>query len=60
LIERSVPETDYVLLPVGFIRSSLKDRAQAPRQGSEGAPDAWIEVNTALAEGLMALKWAMN
>jgi hypothetical protein len=43
-----MPEIDYMLHPIGFIRSSLKDRADAPRQGSEGAPDAWIEVTPAL------------
>ena len=47
-----MPEIDYMLHPIGFIRSSLKDRADAPRQGSEGAPDTWIEVTPALAEGL--------
>ena len=32
------------LRPVGVIRSNLKSRKKAPRQGSEGAPDAWLEV----------------
>jgi len=32
------------LRPVGVIRSVLKDRREAPKQGSEGAPDAWIEI----------------
>jgi tRNA-Thr(GGU) m(6)t(6)A37 methyltransferase TsaA len=45
-------ETEYSLFPVGFIRSPLKNREEAPKQGSEGAPDAWLEVNPALAEGL--------
>lgn len=47
-----MPETEYSLYPVGFIRSPLKDRDEAPKQGSEGAPDAWLEVNPAMAEGL--------
>src|SRR5262245_34249645 len=38
--------------PIGVIRSRLKDRSAAPRQGSEGAPDAWLEVNSSFAEGL--------
>src|SRR5262249_29035740 len=29
---------------VGVIRSALMTRGEAPRQGSEGAPDAWLEV----------------
>ena len=32
------------LSPIGVIRSNLKTRARAPRQGDEGAPDAWLEV----------------
>lgn len=43
---------DYLLHPIGYIRSSLKDRTQAPKQGYEGAPDAWIEINSDVAEGL--------
>lgn len=47
-----MPETEYLLHPVGFIQSPLKDRGEAPRQGNEGAPNAWLEVNSAVAEGL--------
>src|SRR5215467_4626749 len=49
--EDFVSKTEYLLNPIGYIQSPLKDRAQAPRQGNEGAPDAWIEVNSAVAEG---------
>ena len=45
-------EIEYRLHPIGIIRSPLKARAGAPRQGSEGAPDAWIEINPAVAEAL--------
>jgi len=40
---------------IGLIRSSIKHRSEAPKQGSEGAPDAWLEVNPAVAEGLDGL-----
>ena len=40
------------LHPVGFVRSPLGDRASAPRQGDEGAPDAWIELTASFAEAL--------
>jgi tRNA-Thr(GGU) m(6)t(6)A37 methyltransferase TsaA len=40
------------LHPIGIIRSSLKARREAPKQGREGAPDAWLEVRPALAQGL--------
>ena len=43
---RSVTERSITLQlkPIGVIRSSIKERSQAPKQGLEGAPDAWIEV----------------
>lgn len=40
---------------VGVIRSSLEDRKNAPRQGSEGAPDAWLEVRPFAAKALDGL-----
>lgn len=39
------------LRPIGVIRSSLKQRAEAPKQGSEGAPDAWLEIHPFAAKG---------
>ncbi len=33
-----------LLRPVGVIQSTLKTRSSAPKQGSEGAPDAWLEI----------------
>lgn len=47
-----MPHEVASLHPVGFIRSSLKDREEAPAQAEEGAPDAWLEVIASLAEGL--------
>lgn len=47
-----MPETEYPLYPIGFIHSPLKHPEEAPKQGSEGAPDAWLEVNPTVAEGL--------
>jgi tRNA-Thr(GGU) m(6)t(6)A37 methyltransferase TsaA len=41
--------------PIGVIRSTLKTRGRAPMQGSEGAPDAWLEVHAFAAEGLDGL-----
>ena len=34
----------FRIKPIGFIRSDLKRREDAPRQGREGAPNALIEV----------------
>src|SRR5438093_12741770 len=46
----------YTLEPVGFIRSSVKGREDAPRQGPEGAPDAWLEIEPRFAEGWLGME----
>jgi tRNA-Thr(GGU) m(6)t(6)A37 methyltransferase TsaA len=46
----------YTLEPVGFIRSSVKGRGDAPRQGAEGAPDAWLEIEPRFADALLGMK----
>jgi tRNA-Thr(GGU) m(6)t(6)A37 methyltransferase TsaA len=51
-----VPEGQYILEPIGRVESSLKDRDGAPKQGDEGAPDAWIVFEAAMAEGLRDLE----
>ena len=45
-------ETVYEVRPIGLIRSELRGRDEAPSQGNEGAPDAWVEVNPEVSEGL--------
>ena len=40
------------LTSIGEIQSSLRAANDAPRQGSEGAPDAWLNVRPAFAAGL--------
>jgi tRNA-Thr(GGU) m(6)t(6)A37 methyltransferase TsaA len=40
------------LVPVGYVRSPLTDRALAPKQGDEGAPDAWLEFEPPYAPAL--------
>jgi tRNA-Thr(GGU) m(6)t(6)A37 methyltransferase TsaA len=46
----------FNLLPIGYVRSTLKLRSLAPRQGSEGAPGARLEVYDAYIEGLKGLQ----
>src|SRR6266704_1979944 len=46
----------YALQPVGFIRSTVKGREDAPRQGPEGAPDAWLEIEPRFAEALLGME----
>ncbi len=42
----------YLLRPVGIVRSDLKRMEDCPRQGKEGAPDAWVEIDPAFSDGL--------
>lgn len=44
------------LQPIGVIRSAIKKRSEAPKQGLEGAPDAWLDMNPSVAEGLDGMK----
>ncbi|HEX3479843.1 MAG TPA: tRNA (N6-threonylcarbamoyladenosine(37)-N6)-methyltransferase TrmO [Kofleriaceae bacterium] len=43
------------LRPIGVIRSVLRERDAAPMQGSEGAPDAWLELAPWALTGLLGL-----
>ena len=40
------------LRQIGIVRSPLKDIRECPRQESEGAPGAWIEIEPQYAEAL--------
>jgi tRNA (Thr-GGU) A37 N-methylase len=37
---------------IGVIRSVIKERSEAPKQGSEGAPNAFLETKQAYTDGL--------
>jgi tRNA-Thr(GGU) m(6)t(6)A37 methyltransferase TsaA len=47
--------TTYTIEPVGFIRSELTDLEAAPRQGDEGAPEAWLEFTPQTAPALTGI-----
>ncbi len=47
--------TGYEIRPIGRVESSLVDRANAPRQGTEGAPDAWLAIRPDFAEAMRDL-----
>lgn len=44
--------TRYELQPIGWVQSPLVDLAHAPRQGDEGAPDAWLVLDPAVRPAL--------
>ena len=41
--------------PIGVVRSPLRNAAAAPKQGPEGAPSAWIELDPKYAAALPGL-----
>jgi tRNA-Thr(GGU) m(6)t(6)A37 methyltransferase TsaA len=47
--------TTYEIRPIGHVESPLVDRRAAPKQGFEGAPDAWLVFNPEVAEGIRDL-----
>ena len=46
----------YEVAPIGWVESPLLERAQAPRQGDEGAPPAWIVFEPGVAEAVRDLR----
>ena len=46
----------FELRPIGWVRSTISERADAPRQGREGAPDAWLEIDASLTAALDGLR----
>ena len=48
-------EASYTIEPIGVIRSELISREEAPLQGDEGAPEAWLELTARVAQGLVGI-----
>lgn len=46
----------FELKPIGTVESPLTDPAEAPRQGDEGAPDAWLVLDPGLLEALEGIR----
>lgn len=51
---------DLQLRPIGFVRSSLTQREDAPRQGFLGGVEAWLELDEAVLPGLDGLAAGME
>ena len=49
-------KTKYTIEPIGFVRSTLTQLEDAPMQGDEGAPDAWLELKPSVAKGITSIK----
>lgn len=46
----------YTIEPIGVVRSELTRLEDAPMQGEEGAPEAWLEINRSVAPGIAGIK----
>jgi tRNA-Thr(GGU) m(6)t(6)A37 methyltransferase TsaA len=51
----TVNPTPPELRPIGRVESPLVDPTTAPKQGHEGAPDAWIEFDPSVLDGVRDL-----
>jgi hypothetical protein len=54
--EGIVPKPHYEVVPIGWVESPLTERTQAPQQGDEGAPPAWIVFEPEVTEGIRDLR----
>jgi tRNA-Thr(GGU) m(6)t(6)A37 methyltransferase TsaA len=48
-------DPNYRFEPIGIVRSSLRVAGTAPKQGGEGAPSAWIELDARFADAIPGL-----
>ena len=51
-----MPESAYLVQPLGWVHSPLVDPATAPKQGDEGAPDAWLVLDATMRSGIRGLE----
>jgi tRNA-Thr(GGU) m(6)t(6)A37 methyltransferase TsaA len=51
-----VSQQPFDVTPIGRVESPLIDPALAPKQGDEGAPDAWLVFEAAVLEGLEGMR----
>jgi tRNA-Thr(GGU) m(6)t(6)A37 methyltransferase TsaA len=46
----------FEVTPIGTVESPLTDPSAAPKQGHEGAPEAWLVFEPAVLEGLESIR----
>ena len=51
-----VNQPSFAVTPIGRVESPLSDPALAPKQGDEGAPDAWLAFEPAVLEALDGIR----
>jgi tRNA-Thr(GGU) m(6)t(6)A37 methyltransferase TsaA len=51
-----VNQPRFEVTPIGRVESPLTDPASAPKQGDEGAPEAWLAFDPAVLEALECIR----
>ena len=46
----------FTIEPIGYVHSELTRLEDAPMQGDEGAPEAWLELTSQASPGLVGIK----
>lgn len=46
----------FVIEPIGHVHSTLTNLDDAPMQGDEGAPDAWLDLRPDTSAGMLGIK----
>lgn len=54
--KRNVSQPRLEVVPIGTVESSLTDPASAPKQGDEGAPEAWLVFEPTVLEALDGIR----
>jgi tRNA-Thr(GGU) m(6)t(6)A37 methyltransferase TsaA len=49
-------QPSFAITPIGTVESQLTDPASAPKQGDEGAPDAWLAFDPGVVEALDGIR----
>ncbi len=49
-------DADLSLVPIGRVESPLTEPGDAPKQGHEGAPEAWLVLDPGVREGLEGIE----
>lgn len=52
----SEPSQSFEVHPIGWVESPLQERAQAPKQGDEGTPEAWLVFDPDVRDALRDLR----
>src|SRR5215208_7130060 len=51
-----MPDADITVRPIGRVESPLTDPSEAPKQGFEGGPEAWLVLEPRVLDGLDGIR----